>query len=61
VLKRFDVFLAVAMVGAVWAWGDASTRLVDVFGLLSLWFVYFSGAIGMWFISRRQLLPVRAN
>ena len=40
-LTRFDVFFALATVGAVFALGDVSMRVLDVSILVSLWTAYF--------------------
>jgi hypothetical protein len=56
-LRRIDVFLALVTVGAVALWGDPSKRFFDVSWLLLFWTLYFTGAIGMWYYSRKRLQP----
>src|SRR5438105_13208902 len=46
---RLDVFLAVATVGTVLAWGDSLTRLVDASCILLLWLAYFGTSAARWF------------
>jgi hypothetical protein len=58
---RWDVFLAVATVGAVSAWGDSPTRLVDVSCILSLWLAYFGASAARLFSHKRKLQPALAK
>jgi hypothetical protein len=60
-LKRFDVFLAVITVVAVFVLGDASMKWIDVGGLLVLWAAYFGASAGMRFFCERTLRPALAE